>query len=215
MNGQEPKQFLLIQHIPMFLYAVKAFQSVITDIEIIIVVPSHYLDEAKMLLQQYLPKAKNIRFCKGGDKRFHSVANGLKQLRDNQPGDLVAIHDAARPLVSSELIQHAFDLAEEKGNAVPCISVNDSLRMVEDQNNKALDRNQIVAVQTPQVFEISSLTSAYAQTYQPSFTDSASIMESTGHKIHLFEGEKSNFKITTPLDFEFASLILNTRYYIN
>jgi len=210
MKSQKPKQFLLLHGLPMFIYAIKTFRQALPAIHIVLVVPNDYLEEAKQLLKHYYPQENQIDFCEGGEKRFYSVVSGLKQISE-YPGDLIAIHDAARPMLSCKLIRKAFRMAKTKGNAVPVIPINDSIRILDKLNNKAIDRKNLVCVQTPQVFEALALKNAYTQTFKDFFTDSASVMESAGNKIYLFPGESSNIKITNQSDFDWVKLLLEER----
>ncbi len=210
MKSQRPKQFLLLHGLPMFIYAVKAFRQVLPAIHIVLVVPHDYIEEAKQLLKRYYPEENQIDFCVGGEKRFYSVAHGLKKIKE-YPGDLIAIHDAARPMLSCELIRKAFQIAKTNGNAVPVIPVKDSIRLIDKHGNKAIDRKNLVSVQTPQVFEAVSLKNAYTQAYEESFTDSASVMEAAGNEIYLFPGDSSNIKITNQTDFDWVKLFLEKR----
>ncbi len=121
----------------------------------------------------------------------------------------VAVHDAARPLLSGDLIEKCFETAFLKGNAVPTISVSDSMREILKEENRTVDRSKFCRVQTPQVFNGNILKQAYEQDYKPSFTDDASVVESAGHKVHLVDGEQRNIKITTAVDMLIAETLLN------
>ena len=107
-----------------------------------------------------------------------------------------------------KLIANAYEVAEREGNAIPCIKPSDSLRMVKGQENKIIDREEIVMIQTPQTFEISQLRKGYQQNYTPKFTDDASVVEAAGFPINLIEGERKNIKITYPEDLELANSLL-------
>src|SRR5690606_1613949 len=105
-------------------------------------------------------------------------------------------------------ILNCFELASKTGSAVPVVQLKDSLRMLDENGNRAIDRKDYRLVQTPQCFELSQLKQAYAQADSENFTDDASLFESSGHELHLTEGDDENFKITTQLDFELAKLLL-------
>ncbi|MFM7080092.1 MAG: 2-C-methyl-D-erythritol 4-phosphate cytidylyltransferase, partial [Bacteroidota bacterium] len=124
---------------------------------------------------------------------------------------VVAIHDAVRPLATTQLVQSSFQEAAIRGSAIPVIPVRDSLRKKTDGGTVAIDREQYVAVQTPQCFDYGKLMNAYREQLAGSFTDDASLFESAGGKAHLIQGENSNIKITWPEDLLFAEAILNTR----
>ena len=97
---------------------------------------------------------------------------------------------------------------EREGNAIACIKSSDSIRRIDKQNSKVVNREKIVLIQTPQTFEINQLRKAYQQHYKPKFTDDASVVEKAGFKINLIEGERNNLKITYPEDLKLASLLV-------
>ena len=92
---------------------------------------------------------------------------------------------------------------------IPVCPILESIRKVEGEASKALDRSQYYSVQTPQCFSSEILLKAYQQKEQEIFTDDASVVEAFGKKIHLFNGDRMNIKLTTPEDFVFAEALLN------
>jgi len=141
----------------------------------------------------------------GGETRFHSVKNGLNTI--TQTG-VVAIHDAVRPLVSTDTLLRCYETAQRTGNAVPITSLVDSIRQLKGDASKQVKRDEFVLVQTPQVFEISLLKKAYEQPYILDFTDDASVVEKLGTKIILVEGNRENIKITNQTDLLIAEVLL-------
>jgi 2-C-methyl-D-erythritol 4-phosphate cytidylyltransferase len=127
----------------------------------------------------------------------------------NDPNAIVGIHDAARPFVSIETIKTCFDTAKEKGNATPCILVTDTIRIVEGELNSSADRTRFRLIQTPQCFLTSKIKAAFNKEYNPLFTDDASVLEFSGEKINLVEGNIENIKITTQFDLSIAKTLLN------
>ena len=121
--------------------------------------------------------------------------------------DIVGIHDAARPFVNVDTIKRCFETAAKKGNAIPVLPLNESVRMVTNGINKAVSRDDYKIVQTPQCFEASLLKKAYEKEYQPTFTDDASVVENIGVKITLVPGNAENIKITSPLDLAIGELL--------
>jgi len=164
---------------------------------VILVLPSEHIQLWDHLQKKYEFKLDHV-VVTGGETRFNSVKNGLAVIESEE--GLVAIHDGVRPLVSKELIKSVFSAAEEKGNAIPVINVNDSLRKVDGDQNTPVNRNDFRIVQTPQCFEMDTLKKSFNQAYSPSFTDEASVVESGGEFINLIEGETNNIKITTTSD---------------
>jgi 2-C-methyl-D-erythritol 4-phosphate cytidylyltransferase len=206
MNSAVPKQFMLLCGKPIVIRTMEAFRAAIPDIQIIVVLAKDLQEEFVELNKMYLMD-KNTRLTIGGETRFHSVKNGLALVPEDA---IVGIHDAARPLVSEKTIVSCFANAEQKGNAIPCISITESIRMLEGESNKAVDRNKFVIAQTPQCFISNEIHKAFEQDYSPLFTDDASVYEANGGKIHLVEGNKENIKITTPSDLLIAEMLLKS-----
>ena len=146
----------------------------------------------------------------GGHTRFQSVKNALGARPEPRPGDVIAVHDGVRPLVSAALVSRAFQAAQAHGSAVPVVPLTDSVRMVmPDGTSRAMERSALRAVQTPQTFDARLLFEAYETPELPSFTDDASVVEAAGHRITLVDGEPTNIKITHPADLLTAEQILD------
>jgi 2-C-methyl-D-erythritol 4-phosphate cytidylyltransferase len=204
MQNVIAKQFLLLKNKPVLMHTLSAFYTSVFKPEIILVLHPDLHQYWEELCQKYSFQIPHL-LIKGGEQRFHSVRNGLMAIK----GDgIVAVHDAVRPLVSAKLIANAYEIAEEKGNAVACIKASDSIRKIKDNDSKVIDREALVFIQTPQTFQISQLRIAYQQHYKLKFTDDASVVERAGFKINLIEGERNNLKITYPEDLELANFLL-------
>ncbi len=192
---------------PVLCHSVLAFKHAFKQIKIIIVAPEDDVDSAETILKSYLPKI-NITIVTGGDTRFQSVKNGLNAITGN---GIVFIHDAARPLLSQDVIQRCFECTMENGNAIPAVSVVDSIRMVDDHGNTVpLNRDKVKIIQTPQTFRTEVIIPAFKQEYSTSFTDEATVLEAMGGKIHLVQGDLDNIKITNPTDLQLADIILKS-----
>lgn len=189
------------------MHTIEKFFSSVPEIKIIVVLAKELNDEWKQLCIHHHFTIPH-QLINGGETRFHSVKNGLSLVPDNC---LVGVHDAARPLVSKQTIITAFDMAEKKGNAIPCVSINESIRELNGENNKTVDRNNYKSIQTPQCFRSDILKKAFEQPYHPLFTDDASVVEMMGEKINLIEGNNENIKITTPQDLIIATALLQYR----
>ena len=126
------------------------------------------------------------------------------------PADgIVAVHDGVRPLVSQATLKRCFRAAKQCKAVVPAIPVNESVRQIEsDGSNHAVDRSSYVLVQTPQVFDAQTLHRAFAQPYDPLFTDDASVVERMGVKVSIVEGNFENIKITRPVDLVLAEALM-------
>lgn len=206
MKSSLPKQFLQLGTHSILYHTMKRFYDCFPDIRFILVLPHEFTSPGHPQLHE-LQHFPHVKIVEGGNTRFESVKNGLKQITED---GIVFIHDAVRPFVSDAVLQNCLHMATEKGSAIPVIPVKDSLRISKDSQNYAVDRSDFVAVQTPQTFQIPLIKQAYQCEYSASFTDDASVLESTGMTIFHSLGDETNFKITTPLDLEMAIYLQKT-----
>jgi len=206
MGAELPKQYLEIAGKPVLMHTLERFKSFSYSIEIITVLPENQLRFWGDLQKKYSFNIPHT-LVKGGKARFFSVRNGLKFV--DAPG-LVAIHDGVRPFVSIDTIKRCFETAERLGNAIPVIPPSDALRMLSDQGSMPVNRILVRQVQTPQVFHSELIKKAYEQDYLPEFTDDATVLEKTGVKINLVDGNRENIKITTPEDLIISAALLPT-----
>lgn len=205
MGMEQPKQFLEIGGLPLLMHTFRAFSFLGDTIEYILVLPADSINYWKQLCKMHNFTIPH-QIAEGGPKRFHSVKKGLQMV----PVDaLVAIHDAARPFVSKQVIEDCFTMAERKGNAVLVIPVRESVREVSGTLNKSIDRSKLRLVQTPQVFLSSDIKRAYQQPYNEKFTDDAMVLENTGKQIFMIDGNHENIKITSPADLAIAKTYFN------
>lgn len=204
-GGDIPKQFQILGDEPLLMHTINAFYDYNNLIRIILVIPAGYETQWREMCEQY---NFNVPFTtvEGGDTRFHSVRNGLTMVDDDE---IVAIHDAARPFVTPDVITQAFNEAYKyKCGVIPVIEGKNSLRMLTETGSIPVDRTKFQIVQTPQVFPAALLKKAYHTSYIPTFTDDASVAEAYGISIRLIPGNEMNIKITTPLDFMIGTFIL-------
>ena len=205
MQSTIPKQFIEINGKPVLIHTIEKFLEFDEFMNVVVCVHKDFLTEANFMLAEHFPE-KNIQTVVGGETRFHSVKNGLNTITNKN--DVVGIHDAARPLVSTETIKRCFETAAKKGNAIPVIAVNESMRMITNGINKAVRRDDFKIVQTPQCFIVSKIKEAFEQPYSPFFTDDATVLEGIDEEIILVEGNPENIKITNPNDLKLAELHL-------
>ena len=206
MGGDVPKQFMLLAGRPILMHTIEAFHKFDNQMNIVLVLPAGQHDYWRKLCTEHSFNKIDYQLVDGGATRFHSTLNGLAKV----PADgIVAVHDGVRPLVSQATLQRCFSAAEQCKAAVPAIPVNESVRQIEsDGGNHAVDRSSYVLVQTPQVFDAQTLHSAFAQPYDPLFTDDASVVERMGVKVSIVEGNFENIKITRPVDLVLAEALM-------
>lgn len=207
MGSAVPKQFLPLNGQPILYHTIKAFADAFADMQLVLVLPQDQLSYAQMVLQSF-PERIDITIVVGGETRFHSVQNGLKVVEHDS---VVFVQDGVRPLVTKELIQRCYVQAIEKGSAIPAIPVADSMRILEDEDSRPIDREQMRIIQTPQTFKAEVILPAFNQEYQAAFTDEATVVEAYGDVVYLVDGERSNIKVTTPEDMIVAEALLKAR----
>lgn len=204
MQSETPKQFLTISNKPVLLHTIEKFYHFNKNANIIVVLPKPFIDYWKALCKKHICSIKH-KIVEGGETRFYSVKNGLKHISMDS---IVAVHDGVRPLVSTNTIENAINKAHKKGNAIPVIKVNESIRAIDNDRSKPVSRSSYRLVQTPQCFKAELLIRAYNQQFQESFTDDATVVEALGEKINLVDGNYENIKITRPADLLFAEAFI-------
>ncbi|MDE6553670.1 MAG: 2-C-methyl-D-erythritol 4-phosphate cytidylyltransferase [Muribaculaceae bacterium] len=202
-----PKQFHDLGGHPMLWWTLKAFHDENPETKLIVVMHRDFIDYWKEISGE---DCAQHTLTEGGATRKDSVAAGLALIPDTDQG-LVAVHDAARPLASSRLIGQGWKEAAVHGAVIPGVPVSDSLREGTAADNRSVDRSRYFAVQTPQVFRADLLKEAFRKAEEAEgviFTDDASVAEWAGNRIHIFEGDPVNIKVTYPGDFRIAADIL-------
>jgi len=209
MRSDTPKQFMLLGNKPILMHTIQAFADFSTSLKIILVLPKKTGELWKHLCTKYNFKIDHM-LADGGESRYHSVRNGLKTIDDLH--GYVAIHDGVRPLVNSRIIGDSFSFAERHGSAIASTTLKESLRHIDADRTFSVNRSEYRLIQTPQTFSVKLIKDAYETIeYQSELTDDASVAERNGHVVHLFDGDFTNIKITTPEDLHFAKAILENK----
>ncbi len=199
-----PKQFLPLNGKPILAWSIMAFTQAFPDINIILVLPPAYYSYAQMVLTA-LPEPIDVTLVSGGETRFHSVKNGLSAIEEE---GIVFVHDGARPLITTDLLHRCYNDAVTYGSAIPAIPVAESMRIVDGDHSKPVNRDHMRVIQTPQTFKTELILPAFQQEYTPAFTDEATVAEAYGITVHLCLGEKQNIKVTTPEDMVVAEAFM-------
>lgn len=204
MNNPLPKQFTALGDKPLLFHTLSRFLSYAPDIAVVLVIPEAYIAYwEKMCADHHFHL--NHQIATSGPSRFHSVKNGLRYVPDDA---VVAIHDAARPNVSLDLISRSYATALKFGCAIPVVGINESVRQIQGPLSSAVDRNSLRIVQTPQCFLAAAIKMAYNRNFHASFTDDASVYESDGQRLFLIDGHAENIKVTTASDMKIARALL-------
>lgn len=206
------KQYLNLGSKPMLAHSVGLFVGHEAISQIIIAIPEGDFESAKEILSTHYP-GEFFQLVAGGATRQQSIYNALKSI-EGKP-NLVAVHDAARPLASVNLLDRLIEAALEDGAAVPVIPLADTAKQV-DKNGmvlSTLSRESLRLVQTPQVFRFSLILEAYhnAERNELKVTDDSALVEQLGNPIRAVDGEIANLKVTSSLDLALATILLDRR----
>lgn len=202
--GFPDKLFIEINNKPLFMLSVQTFENANVIDDIWIVTRKEAIEKMKEITQSFkIQKVKGI--IEGGTQRQDSVYNALKVLHKDT--DIVLIHDAARPLVSKELIERVIDaINPEVDGVIPAIELTDTIKWIRKNNiiGGTFNRSILRAVQTPQAFWFKRILKAYEKAYEEGIygTDDAFLIERYGGKVLAIKGDEKNIKITIKDDLE-------------
>jgi 2-C-methyl-D-erythritol 4-phosphate cytidylyltransferase len=202
--GGVDKMFALLGGEPVLVRVVDVFQECEAVDQVVVVMnESSFKQGQELISERRWPKVTDV--CAGGARRQDSVLAGLNRLGGC---DWAVIHDGARPLVTAVLIERGLEAAKETGAAIAAVPVTDTIKVAGDDRivNQTLSRQNLWAVQTPQVFSLDIITGAYKRAIG-NVTDDASLVEQAGHKVKLYMGSYDNIKITTPDDLVLAEVL--------
>jgi 2-C-methyl-D-erythritol 4-phosphate cytidylyltransferase len=207
---ETPKQYIRFHGKELIVYTLEVFQKNNLVDEIIIAAEPPYFSLLNKIAKDY-NLTKITQLIEGGDERQDSVNNALKAIKADE-SDLIAVHDAARPLLSDSILTKAINTAKEKGNALVCLKARDTLLKGDQIVKEYVDRSEMYYVQTPQIFRHKDLKKAMKKAYEKNFlgTDESMLIKEIGIDINIVEGSMLNFKVTTMTDIEiFEKLTTN------
>ncbi len=207
-----PKQFFDLNGKPIINYSFELFQNT-DDVDCFIVVSRKDLITKTKSIADMFSKCRGV--IEGGERRQDSVFNALEWIDKNIKNcKKVVIHDSARPVPGNALIKRLFDASEKNSSVIPIIESDDTLKQKDGEFvAKTLDRNSIVRVQTPQVFDFHLLFDCYQKLPKQTLaTDDAFLIEHFGHKVFCVEGEKFNIKVTYPSDIKLLQTFFKEKF---
>jgi len=203
----DKKPFVELRGQAVWLYSAELFRAH-PDVDRVVMVVSP--EDMQSVSDRYRVELEqlSIQLVAGGTERADSVENGLQALGDEV--DLVAVHDAARPCVTREMIDRAFAAADRYGAAVVGTQVTSTLKKVDSNGQivETVDRRGVWMSQTPQVAKRHLLDEVFQGRGDTQPTDEAQLLEAAGHSVWMVEGSPLNLKITTQPDLKFAELAL-------
>jgi 2-C-methyl-D-erythritol 4-phosphate cytidylyltransferase / 2-C-methyl-D-erythritol 2,4-cyclodiphosphate synthase len=206
-GSSENKVFTKIAGKPILAHTIAAFQKCDSVDEIVLVVGEDDIEAAEELISRYnFGKVSSIVI--GGANRQDSVRVGLEHIS----GNLVAIHDGARPLVDLDIIKRSFDIASKKGACIAAVPVVDTIKSADVNGliTSTIDRSEHWHIQTPQTFKTELIKAAHKWAFGNNIytTDDAALVETYGKEVYITLGSYKNIKITNPEDAVFASGVL-------
>jgi len=201
-RAKTDKQFFKIKDKYLIEITVSKFLKIKEVSKIILVLSKENIEK-----YSYLFKNHKITITEGGETRTQSLINGSKFIKDTD--SVIMVHDGARPFISENLIKKLYETACRKGNAVPALKLKDTVKEIDENMKvkKTLNRNSLMAVQTPQCYKIELFKKLIENIRDCDFTDDSQIIEKLGYDVFLVEGEEANIKITTPIDFAISEAI--------
>jgi 2-C-methyl-D-erythritol 4-phosphate cytidylyltransferase len=206
MGRRIPKAFLPLAGRPLLLHSVETFASLSFVAEIVLVLPEPWIARALRLFGPKLARLKVTKIVPGGLRRQDSVENGLRVTTS----PIVLVHDAARPLVSREVARRAMAGARRHGAVVIALPARDTTKVVGAGGivRSTPDRATLWVAQTPQAFRREVLLEAYRRSGARDATDEAQLVERSGGRVRVVEGDAANFKVTTSEDLARAEWML-------
>ena len=193
------KLFYKLNKKPLLWHTVNAFEKAACIDDIVLVCNEQNLSSVSALCAGF---KKISAITLGGAERMHSVLNGLEKAQ----GDIVAVHDGARPFISKSIIEQTAALAVKYGAAAPFTAVKDTIKLKNGPHFETLERSNLFAAQTPQVFKKTLLGDAI-NAFSGTATDDCAVVEAAGHTVAQVQGDYFNIKITTQEDIIFANAI--------
>ncbi len=211
-GGQLPKQYQMLGGVPVIVRALRAMRDAFPDAPIVIAVDLRWASQLEQLLAEH-NATHAVAVTSGGATRQESVYKALGH-SSLAAVELILIHDAVRPFATPVLARRVAETAAGTGAAVPVIPPKDTVKLINSDNRcveSTLPRTRVGLAQTPQAFNRDILIESHQEALRDRFdgTDDASIVEYAGYSVTTIEGEESNIKITTPLDWVLAEHLLN------
>ncbi len=207
------KPRLLVNGRPILELSCELFDGLDEVTELIIVAHDEDVDTFRQWASERPALSKVRAIVPGGSERADSVRKGVFWCGFDV--DVIAVHDAARPLCQPDVVREALQVAWDRGAALVAAPVHDTIKESDDGSTatRTLDRSKLWAAQTPQVFRAGRLRElvarAEADDYSP--TDDAALWERYEGPVPLVPSDRSNLKVTTPVDLEIAAAILRGR----
>jgi 2-C-methyl-D-erythritol 4-phosphate cytidylyltransferase len=186
---------------PLLVWSLEAFSKLVD--QLIVTFP----EGSEQTFRSAASAFHNVKFISGGETRYDSVKKAFETI---ETGDLVLIHDAARPLVSRHLIERVLTAAQRSRAAIPVLPVAETVKeVIGNVIERTIPRDRLYTAQTPQGFDLEILKECYAKSERNDYTDESMLVESAGHNVFCVPGDRRNIKITEPFDIQLAETLLD------
>ena len=213
MDGDLPKQYLLLESLPILAHTLKVFASCDLVEEIIVVVPAQDTEYCRENILSKVNVTKKCQFVSGGEERQDSVYNGI--LTVSEDSDIVVIHDGVRPFIRSDQLIAVIHAADRFGACILGIPAYDTLKEIDHSKSilRTIQRERIWLAQTPQAFQYNLIKEAHAKARRNQYlsTDDAALAEWSGVSVKIISGSRDNIKITNQEDLEIARALMRSR----
>jgi len=209
LGSDVTKPFVLLKGVPLIVYALKVLQKSVEIDSVILVGNKDRISELEKICRDH-QLTKVARIIVGGETRRESVSNALSAVDEDT--EYVLIHDAARPLMTAQIIRDGIRACQKYKAVTAAVPVTSTIKRVDPADQtvvETLDRSSLWEVQTPQIFEKGLIVSAHEESDDAGASDDALLVERMGHKVKIFSGDYRNVKVTTPEDLKIAEAFLN------
>jgi 2-C-methyl-D-erythritol 4-phosphate cytidylyltransferase len=213
MGQKTPKQFLTLGGLPLLVHSLRVLEAADAVAAIVLAVPKAEMDYCRSEIVSACKFKKVQAVVEGGEERQDSVGLGLDAV--GAEADIVLVHDAVRPFLTTDMVARVIAAAGKHGAAIVAIPMRDTVKRVGADGliDETVDRKPLWSAQTPQAARRAWLQEAHRKAKQDGFrgTDEAQLIERLGHRVAIVEGSTENIKVTRPEDLMIAEAILASR----
>lgn len=210
MGTDTPKPYLFLKGKTVLERTLSCFMGLESLTQVVVSTSESYAEQTSEILSRLFEKS-NTHVVSGGRRRQDSIYNALQEVSES--ADYVAVHDAVRPFITQKIISECLIRSEEAGAAITGVPVKDTIKKVSADGViiESPDRSQLWQAQTPQIFRKDVYMDAfeYANSHDIDVTDDASLLEAMGVDVRMVEGDRENFKLTYPIDFKIAEMLVD------
>lgn len=212
MGADIPKPYLMLKGKSILEHTLSCFLHLDSLEQVIVSTSAAYRDQTLEILQRLFDDDIDTVVVKGGKRRQDSIYNAFKKVSGSI--QYVAVHDAVRPFIKSDKIVECLNCSKKTGGAIVGVPVKDTIKQADGDCmiTGTPDRSRLWQAQTPQIFEKNLYGKAYsyATKHNVEVTDDASLFEAYGKDVAIVEGDRENFKLTYPIDFQIAEMLVDT-----